>query len=266
MYMKLPTVDPASFSILFTLATCPIQYIVKGEILVGENGCCNSDIRGSRAMKLVCLYKASNHNVKVRPHAGWSARSAWMINFGWMSADIRTCSAFCIQQYVKSTEIEKKSISWMEKDDAITSTLFIIIWWDRHQVDRGWIADWRWSALHLGWYHLHIHTTFSSDWSSSCGRTFTEIHEELCTVCGPNCMSIQMVQKWKKMFKEGWQSIEDEEHSCRASDSTNSLHNVQQVHGLLENDNNIQFAIAKLLSHIHWENCLQHTRYVKIIK
>ncbi len=66
---------------------------------------------------------------------------------------------FCIQQCVKSIEIEKKSKSWMEKDDAFMSTLFIIVQRDGHQVDRGWMAD-----------HLHIRTTFSSGWSSKLNK------------------------------------------------------------------------------------------------
>ncbi len=52
-----------------------------------------------------------------------------------------SCSTFCIPQNVKSIEIEKKSISWMQKDDAIMSTLFIIVWQDRHQDDWEWTAD-----------------------------------------------------------------------------------------------------------------------------
>ncbi len=68
----------------------------------------------------------------------------------------------------------------MEKDDTITSTLFIIIRRDRHQV------DWGWTAFRLIIFRSTLHSAPAdhpsrTSWSSSCRRTFTSMQASLCT-------------------------------------------------------------------------------------
>ncbi len=101
---------------------------------------------------------------------GWSAHSARMISSFSSYDQLKLIICRCRPHlYVKSTEIEKISISWMEKDDAITSTLFIIVKRDWHQVKDEWLIIFKSilrsaQADHPSW----------TNWSSSCGRTLAD--------------------------------------------------------------------------------------------
>lgn len=68
------------------------------------------------------------------------------------------------------------------------------------------------------------------------GRSAVEIHEKLCAVYGKDCMSVQMVRRWKRMFEEGRETVDDDACSGRPRDSTSAVENVQQIHDLLEED------------------------------
>jgi len=45
----------------------------------------------------------------------------------------------------------------------------------------------------------------------------SEIHHQICQVCGDNAMSAGMVRKWVRMFNEGRENVHDEARSGRPS-------------------------------------------------
>ena len=62
-----------------------------------------------------------------------------------------------------------------------------------------------------------------------------EIHRELCSVYGVGCMSLQMVNRWRKEFEQGREEVFDEARSGRPTDAV-SDENVELVRQLIKED------------------------------
>lgn len=59
------------------------------------------------------------------------------------------------------------------------------------------------------------------------GHSATEIHFQLTEVYGETCMSVQMVRKWCKEFKEGRTDVHNEQRSGRPSVSDETIAKVE---------------------------------------
>ena len=65
----------------------------------------------------------------------------------------------------------------------------------------------------------------------------SEIHHQICQVCGDNAMSDGMVRKWVRMFNEGRQNVHDEARSERPSLANDDL--VRKVNERVRDDRRI---------------------------
>lgn len=66
-------------------------------------------------------------------------------------------------------------------------------------------------------------------------KTATEIHQELCSVYGQQCMSLQMVARWRTQFVNGRDQLHDEERAGRPAHATTD-ENVALVKQLIDED------------------------------
>ena len=70
----------------------------------------------------------------------------------------------------------------------------------------------------------------------------SEIHHQICQVCGDNAMSDGMVRKWVRMFNEGRKNVHDEARSGRPSLVNDDL--VRKVNERVRDDR--RFTISDL--------------------
>ena len=73
----------------------------------------------------------------------------------------------------------------------------------------------------------------------------SEVHHQICQVCGDNPMSDGMVRKWVRMFNEGRQNVHDEARSGRPSLGNDDL--VCKVNERVRDDR--RFTISDLSLH-----------------
>jgi len=73
----------------------------------------------------------------------------------------------------------------------------------------------------------------------------SEIHHQLCQVCGDNAMSDGMVRKWVRIFNEGRENVNDEARIGRPSLMNDDL--VRKVNESVRDDR--RFTISDLSLH-----------------
>ncbi|UYV83572.1 hypothetical protein LAZ67_23001497 [Cordylochernes scorpioides] len=69
-------------------------------------------------------------------------------------------------------------------------------------------------------------------------ETAVNIHRNLVSVYGEECMSIQMVRRWRSWFLEGRQNVHDDERSCRPVTATDNAA-VAAVRNVVEADRRV---------------------------
>lgn len=87
----------------------------------------------------------------------------------------------------------------------------------------------------------------------SKGKGAVEVHRELCSVYSDECMSVQMVRRWKKLFEERWTEVVDLPRSGRPNTSTSLFDNIQQIRDLLEEDR--RMTLTEICSRLQTVDC-----------
>ncbi len=91
------------------------------------------------------------------------------------------------------------------------------------------------------------------------GETPPAIHRELIAVYGPNVMSIEMVRRWVRHFKEGRTEVHDLDRGGRPSDAT-SENSITAVRAIVEADRRVTFpGILRELRETHFIEISQGT-------
>ena len=72
----------------------------------------------------------------------------------------------------------------------------------------------------------------------------TEIHHQICQVCGDNAMRDGMVRKWIRMFNEGRENVHDEARSGRPSLVNDDL--VRKVNEKVRDDRHVTISDLSL--------------------
>ena len=61
------------------------------------------------------------------------------------------------------------------------------------------------------------------------------IHNDLVEVCGDQALSHSTVRRWAQLFREEWESVEDEPRTGRPKSATGDL-SIESVHEFLRSD------------------------------
>ncbi|UYV79096.1 hypothetical protein LAZ67_17001118 [Cordylochernes scorpioides] len=69
---------------------------------------------------------------------------------------------------------------------------------------------------------VHLRTPFCNRFFTAKNETAVNIHRNLVSVYGEECMSIQMVRRWRSWFLEGRQNVHDDERSGRPVTATDN--------------------------------------------
>ncbi|UYV83198.1 hypothetical protein LAZ67_23000160 [Cordylochernes scorpioides] len=69
---------------------------------------------------------------------------------------------------------------------------------------------------------VHLRTRFCISFFTAKNETEANIHRNLESVYGEECMNIQMVRRWRSWFLEGRQNVHDDERSGRPVTATDN--------------------------------------------
>ncbi|UYV60450.1 hypothetical protein LAZ67_1001183 [Cordylochernes scorpioides] len=85
---------------------------------------------------------------------------------------------------------------------------------------------------------VHLRTPFCNSFFTAKNETAVNINRNLVSVYGEECMSIQMVRRWRSWFLEGRQNVHDDERSGRPVTATDNAA-VAAVRNVVEADRRV---------------------------